>query len=866
MLSIVSLALGTRYLSLHHLNLYLRPALAISGPRIPGDALKPLLIDLVYRHETIADGLTVLEGSSGSKYVPLAKSALALGFRLQKENAGLRFKGFLRLPSESIDFDAAKGVVSTRHKRFDVGREAFVLSDGEMYIDCSVLATVSGLSFKWKENAMELAVESEVGLSLIKQAFVRHTSPSRRIKSQAFYEKPLTTPYLPFSLPSVEGTFSSSGESRRGADSPSSSATLTGYGDLFCLGARYQMLTTSSGRTRTYMTLGRRSANADLLGSLKATEFEVGDIGIPQISFLSRNRAGFGISVDNMPLNEAGGAGQGRIEESSPTCIQAELYRNDELLDLVVPQEGKVAFENVPLEEGPNLFRVELVKSDGNVEHKTQVLYGDALYPKPGSFRFQASVGIPRESVFGATRLGRPTNSKGEISIQTQRGIRPGTWSSLGGIYGQGPEVTNLAVAGLHSWHKSTLWNFSLLGTDQGASAIALGASKRIGKGMFSLEQSTPLGRLGANQEEPSLNGTSLSWNTSVGRIDRPVSYGFRFESGLGPVRATQLSTHFSSRVGNSVVGNRLYYRNSLAGSDFFAITDIGCQIDSYYLRLGALYGGTKNFELRSGQASVSRFISPEHLISYGFNYENGQGRGISPNAGIYRILGPFAIGANMTYAPSGSVKFAINLSTALNLAGTLRPSSPGTASAGRVRARVYFAKDPSGRYQAGDKMVEGIGIRVGQRSETYVTNGRGICEVTNLPTDQAFSIELDDASLIDPLWIPLNSAFNVVARPGREVIVDIPLIEGAEINGRATNADPDKPTVATLKSRDGKGVATSTLDQSGNYSFTSIRPGKYLLGLYDFDGRLIVERSVTIASGVANTGYDLKIPSAEKN
>ncbi len=859
MLLVASLAYHVRTLSQHSVPSFLRPVIAMTNLRSHKSDLRVVLADLVYRHQTLSDGLTILEGEGGTRYVPIAKTAQALGFRLQKDQSGLRFKGFLRCPSESIEIDSSKGLIATKLKHLEANDDMFAEEGGELYIDSEILAAAAGIKFDWQENSLELSVESSTGLSLDKQAYIRYTSPTQYAKAKVSGGKVITAPYLPVSIPSIEGAFSIAGETRRTPDAQFSSASLTGYGDLFYLNARYQMLTSSTGRSQAYLTLGRRSGSADLLGCLKATEFAIGDIEIPQVALLSRSRSGFGFTFGNSPFSSLGGSGEGSIEQSVADCAQAELYRGDELIDLVVPQEGKIVFENIPLDEGPNVFRVEVVQSDGNVQHRTATLYGEATCPKPGSLRYRGSIDQPRELLFGIPNNRSVGNSKGEVTLQTQKGLLPGTWLSFDAVHGQDRETTNVAIAGIHSWQGASLWNFSLLQSDQGFSALGLGTSMRVGKGVLSLEQATPLSRLKSGQDGPSIYGTSLSWNTTIGRMDRPFSYGVRYESGLGSTRDIQFSSYCSSRIGKMTWGTRLYYRDGSDGSDLFAMTDIGYQVKSSFLRFSGLYGGIGDFSFRSGQATLSRFISQEHLLSYGINYDADPGQGLTPTASIFRLLGPLAIGANLSYSPSGSLRFGLNFSTALNVANGLRASLPGTASSGRVKVRVFFTQDPAGHYRRGDKLLEGIGIRAGQRSETFTTNAEGICEITNLPTDESCTIELDDASLIDPLWIPMETAVRVIARPGREVTVDLPLIEGAEINGIAQGISLDSPYVASLKTRDGKLVATSAVDSSGGYVFTTIRPGKYILGLQDGDDRIIVQRPVTVVSGVATTGFDLE-------
>jgi hypothetical protein len=151
-----------------------------------------------------------------------------------------------------------------------------------------------------------------------------------------------------------------------------------------------------------------------------------------------------------------------------------------------------------------------------------------------------------------------------------------------------------------------------------------------------------------------------------------------------------------------------------------------------------------------------------------------------------------------------------------------------GTGMAG-VGGRVYYDLDGDGRFGAGDRPLEGIGVRIG--AVTARTEADGSYRVWSVLPFEVASVALDSLSMSDPNWVPVRSMEQVRPAPHVFATVDIPLVQTRELAGRLV-AGRDIPTVGgvtlELVSRE-TGVSQRTVTFSdGEYYLSRLRPGTY--------------------------------------
>lgn len=115
---------------------------------------------------------------------------------------------------------------------------------------------------------------------------------------------------------------------------------------------------------------------------------------------------------------------------------------------------------------------------------------------------------------------------------------------------------------------------------------------------------------------------------------------------------------------------------------------------------------------------------------------------------------------------------------------GTGQIETRGLRSLGRggIQGVVYVDANANGRHDAGEDVVPGVRLLVGD--ERVETDGYGRYAVWHLTPFEAAHIELVPASLKNPLLVPDFERAAAMVKPNGFQQVDLPLLPGAEVSG----------------------------------------------------------------------------------
>ncbi len=171
-------------------------------------------------------------------------------------------------------------------------------------------------------------------------------------------------------------------------------------------------------------------------------------------------------------------------------------------------------------------------------------------------------------------------------------------------------------------------------------------------------------------------------------------------------------------------------------------------------------------------------------------------------------------------------------------LEGTLlwdRRSSRLGFSAGRnlgragIAGRVFLDGNGNGVRDGDDTVLPGILLRVG--ADAVVTDSAGRFSVWDLVPYTDALVEVDTLALENPLWVPATASARLVPVPNSFRFVDIPILQGGEIEGRVEMDGRPLPGAAltlleesTLRRRR---IATFT---DATFYVMRLPPGRYVL------------------------------------
>ena len=194
----------------------------------------------------------------------------------------------------------------------------------------------------------------------------------------------------------------------------------------------------------------------------------------------------------------------------------------------------------------------------------------------------------------------------------------------------------------------------------------------------------------------------------------------------------------------------------------------------------------------------------------------------------------------NNMYIPANtrhSINFTFNDTFAFSGCGL---QSIGTASPdeGFVEIAAYIDKNQNNIFDKGDIKVPNVPVKVAWKSQPIKTKRSGFCPLQSVEKGY-YDIKLDGDNLHANLSPEKDLKQSIYVEPMKTTRVEFPLKSTVgNISGKLKIQDEfNRKMVITdfivsLFDMEGQEVAYSTVDDSGNYYFSGISPGKYKIAL----------------------------------
>ncbi len=822
-----------------------------------------LIVDLVYNRNRSDSYVTALQDSEGRRFLPLRHLSLALGFRLQVDCSDQSAKGFLAFPRERLLFNGKTGTGICDGMRVSFQPGLSFCQDGDLYVEAENLGRLLQISFAWKPESLELEIGSKRPLHLPRTTF---EDPEQVLPPQGYPAvapaRALTSPYQMASPPAMDVRVRSVSGTGREKGQDIQTASVEGHGDLLYMGARYLVSIDDRGKPRANLTLSRTDPDSRLLGSLHASNVEVGDLVVPPINLIQTGNSGLGVSISNAPPLYLNGLLCRDIEGLAVGGSTVELYRGG-LLQASTKADGagNYLFANVRCSEGPNAFLIVSIDPDGKILERSRTVYGSSSMLRPGQIRYNAFACRTGRTLFGSDYGSFTRNSNSEFGVELDRGLSNSSWAST--IATQIGRNRYLGL-GYNTWIGSTLGKFEAIASDHGTRSLSIGLSKNLGNAAISVAQESSIGAIGDLQGlgRDVTSDTQVRLEGFAGNRD-PVSYAFSLDRYNGSNPSTQLRLRMNKSVGAISITNNLAVRLATNSPANFGLLQLrkSSGNSSARFELGYSWGNSQPY--RSSRISFDQPFSSSFRVQYGLEHQAVEKRTALFGA-LYRTIGAIAIGGEITVSNSG-VKVGLLFSTGIGPVGSASRfdfSSPHTASGGAIQARVYLDRNMSGKFDQGDELLPGVSLRVGGRSMASLTDKRGSCMVKGLPAGQEIAVCLDDDSLAEPSWVAGRQKVVVFPRLGKSIRVDIPVVATAELEGSIQRVNGDRKTWAGAEARlldaAGMQIGSSMVDSNGGYVFSRIWPGTYSLQVMDADGSVLAQRVQAVSFGEVVKTADL--------
>lgn len=825
-------------------------------------------------------------------YAPFSLAMELLDFPVAVDATGKITGWFLR-EAQRLEIDPTAQTVSIAGSSSRLAPRQLVLIDGELHISVQALQDWLLLRPEWDPSRQILFLDPPYLLAS-EEAARRGSRDAfslgfADIDTTGFIAVPQNYRWLDW--PYVTANLSASTGSR---DSTLVQGSLLAEGDLLKATGRLSIAADTQGFTNARLTLERRDPLARLLGPLKASVLEAGDLAAPPTPLLQRNAFGVGFRIGREPLEQGGDFDTTDLIGDAPAGWQAELYRDNELLGFqTVGPDGRYSFLEVPTFFGTNRFRIELYGPSGEQRRIERVVDIASSLVQPGQLQYNLLALREGLAVFDGTLNSQIEGQAvdpifadpSQDTPSAELLERSATYLEARASYGVS---SKLGINALAAWRDPD-------GNDPATANFGAGFALRTGGiqwggdgliqqngeiagrgrvgfalGAFNLTASHEHYSSGFRSDENDFGEVQIRSRSQVLVNGRLGGLGL----GLTASRSVRASGGTDEQLGlraNGVISgiswsNRLSYRrNSSIGGlgDTVERGDgallVAGPIGPFRLRAGIDYELLPKIRARRITGEVN-YRASDWFLSFRAERDLREGAGRWGLA-VNRDWNGIRLGADLRYDDSNSDwRGFLTLAFAFDrdpMNGTMRFGRSALSNRGSLRASAFLDANANGSRDAGEDSVPGVAFDVAPRGRT--TNQADFQLFENLPVDRQIAVSPRLRDVDNPYLVPLQPGFLVTTRAGNEIELDLPLVESGEIAVTLVGSDgkPLADTVlAVMACSGGPAVQRERTAFDGAAFFTGLLPGCYIVKAGEAEMRVevlageFVEQRLSVGGG----------------
>ena len=843
-----------------------RTGYADTSSRIGGEAAPnftyddELVLQLQSERGEIADTI-VAYGTRSGVYLPFSAVTRFLDLAISVSDEGHYASGWFIDESQTVSLNLRSGTLTAGGREFPLGKGDAAAFEGELYLRAERFADLFPLTLTVDLRAQAVTVKTRVPFPF-EQRISREQQRQqlgaigRKREQPRWPREP--TPWRALSFPLADAELRAVTDQTYGSRIE---GDLRLAGDLAFMTARlFAGGTTRDGLTGARVELGRRDPDAQLLGPLKATEFQLGDVTTLALPIGLRGTSGRGAFVTNAPLEHASVFDMIDLYGDLPDGYEVELYRNNILIGSTRrPVNGQYQFRKVAVDYGLNVFRMVFYGPQGQRrEDVRSISVGDGRL-SPGQLVYSFGAAQKDTNLLDVHGPGfTPPLEYGawRSSVLVEYGLTRQLTAALGGAWFDGRFGKRwMATAGLRTGLAGTALKLDLGFQSGGGKAVEFGVGGKLFGLSYALTHAEYRGRF--TDELQSFTGdvlrrsTEINVNTTLdlGGDKRPLLfplYGqFRRVEFADGRKQTDAALRGSVPFAGLLFSNTLNYAsNSVPGfgghSQLIGSFDLATLRGSrLQLRASADYAILPQPSLRGGMLQADYALDERTLVraSVGHTLEDSQTRfGLS----AVRRFGQFTLAFDGNYGvPDGSYNAALRLGFSFGrnpLSGRLFFAEPGLTSGGAVAVRAFRDANGNRRFDSGEAVVPEVGFITSSRHGK--TDASGLAFIGALGDGSRSSMTIDLETLPDIALAPVSEGIEVIPRAGRVHATDFAIQELSDIEGTAFFTEGAglgrevSGLVLVLVDAQGKTVARARTEGDGSFYFEQLHPGDYTVAI----------------------------------
>ena len=865
---------------------------AIAYPTLSAD--DELILEVRTQHREMTDTLTA-HGLRGGVYLPMSDIARFLDLPISVSDDGHYANGWYLSPLRTVSINLRAGTITLAGKESAVNKADFAAYDGELWVKAERLSDILPIRLTTDLRSQSVVVKTLEPFPFEQKAD-RENARARLGNAGGHGAAPVferqDTPYLLIDAPISEVELRTSGAQ---GIKTHFEGDLRADGDFLFMTARtFASVSSSTGLIAARVELGRRDPEAHLLGPLRATEFEMGDVATTSMPIGLRGVSGRGFALTNEPIERASVFETMDFRGDLQSGFEVELYRNDSLVastrDAI---NGRYEFLKVPVEFGLNVFRLVFYGPQGQRrEDVRRVSVGDGRLAK-GVFTYNLFAVQKDKSVINVTppQFVPPYDyGAAREGFAMQYGLTSAvTIVGSGALYRSGGAQRWLGSAGIRTGLGGWAAKFDAAIGSGGATALELGlAGRLLGATIVAVHANYSHGfvdemRSPARLALTSMTEFDLTKTLHIGQHTMPLSFSwqhlayadgqttdtasFRQTVTVGRVLAANVinytdtasrgspATHLTTGTFDltTFAGSHTQYRGEL-GYTLGAhphVTSISAEVDrdiSATTSVRASLTRTFNQSLATvEQTTVAQAQITQTTVAQILAAQAAAGQTLaSQTIGQTTIglsathkFGPIALSFDSTYtAPSRNYAFTLRLGFSFGrnpLNGHMFVARPGLSSSGAVAVRAFDDMNGDDHRDPDEAMIGKVGYFTG--SQHVTSNAAGDAVMTGIGDGARTVVRIDGATLPDIAMAPSRPGVELIARPGRIPIVQFAIqrlsdIEGTAVYANGRNKRGVAGLVLYLINARGHRVARVRSESDGFVLMEQIRPGDYTLAI----------------------------------
>lgn len=752
---------------------------------------------------------------------------------------------------EENTFTLSGDKVTVRGKSNTLSADEIIRNSEDIYIKQELMQAWFDISLTTNPRRMELSVVSKNPFAfeerMRREQLREQMEAKRRLQEAEKVYIPYSLPYQPYAYPVVDLNLNSAYDE---ASTPrhTSNYNLAAAGDLGYMTSRLYASgdLANSALTDMRLSFGRDDYKKELLGGLKASSFRFGDINSIGISQIAQSTEGRGVVFTNRDINRADKFDVITFNGDSTPGWDAELYRNDTLIDSkVIGTDGRYEFKDVPILFGNNVFRILLQGPQGQIEERVETINADSSIIDKGAFTYNVSMDDKSKRLFDF-RGSTPNHPDG---IRTAAEFEFGMQKWLTGTIGL---ARTMIPQGTRNY------------VETGARMTFLGVLSNISHARI----------IGENAHSTRLTSFANFYGTNV-RFTQKVANNFRAEQEATAEHPTRLSTGLD--LDRSVT---LPFLGSLSTGLFLEreIDEANQREDTARLRLSKNFRGFNFSNTLQNESGNTR----ERVISGSFSLRGTVARNLLTLTGDYelqplseleqvnfswvrnltpKIVNNFSVLRRFNepdnkYKYENTITFdldrfklyftgrtdsrndlyagiGLSLSAAHFGDQGWRTSSRPRAESGMIRAQTFMDNNFNLTRDEGEEPAKDVDLKIGPR--TYRVDQDGLAMGQNLMTTGPVMIHALDKKFKQRASERSIDGYELDLRPGMVAEVNFPIFRSVEVEGMVELPQGivlPRDVKISLLNEAGQVAAEAAVEFDGYYLFRGLLPGRYTLHL----------------------------------